>query len=384
MAFSPLCWRSALVLGTLLIAACSNPDNEKVEHVKRGDQYVTEKRDDFAVIEYASALRLDPKYGEAHFKLAQTYERMNNMRLAFPEYIRAADALPDDRDAQVKASQLLLAAGRFEDAKSRAAKILEKDPKDVDGLLLQAGAMAGLQDPAGAVTQIEEALKVSPDSSQAFLNLGVVRLQTGQSKEAEAAFRRAVDLAPSTVNPKLALANFLWAAGRGTEAEASIEQALTIEPQNLLANRMLALIYLLSNRPNEAEAPLKVVADVSKAPRARFQLVDYYINANRKEAAKTLLTSLSSDQESFAEAEARLATIDYDDGKIADAHKRLDAARPHAQARAGTRTEGRLAHQGRQAGGSPSGRNSRRGLRHTASNCPLHAGQRPRPAPRGH
>jgi len=325
MALARIRWVGAPLLGLMLISACSNPDVEKVRHVERGDQYVAEKRDAFAVVEYASAVRLDPKYGEAHFKLAQTHERMNNLRLAFPAYIRAADAMPDNREAQLKAAQFLLAARQFEDAKARVAAQLKKDPKDVDALLLQANAMAGLQDPAGAVAQIEEALKVSPDSSQAFLNLGVVRLQTGQSKEAEAAFRRAIELAPSEINPKLALANFLWASGRATESEAAIKEALAKEPQHLLANRMLAMLYLSSKRTKEAEEPLKVVADVSKTPAARFQLADYYIGEGRAKDATTLLTSLSSDPTSFAEAEARLGILDYGEGRVAEAHKRLDS-----------------------------------------------------------
>ena len=67
---------------------------------------------------------------------------------------------------------MLLLAGRFEDAKARVAALLAKNPKDVDALLLHANAMASLRDPAGAIAQIEEALKVSPDSSRAFVNLG--------------------------------------------------------------------------------------------------------------------------------------------------------------------------------------------------------------------
>ena len=68
----------------------------------------------------ASAVRddllLGIKLGEARFKLAQTYERMNNLRAAFPEYIRAADALPEARAAQLKAIEVLLLSGKFEDA----------------------------------------------------------------------------------------------------------------------------------------------------------------------------------------------------------------------------------------------------------------------------
>src|SRR5215813_1356489 len=107
------------LLLAVILASCSNPETEKLEHVKRGDQYVADKKDDFAVIEYASAVRLDPKFGEARLKLAQTYERMNNIRAAFPEFIRAADALPDNRDVQLKVTEILLLARRFDDAKAR-------------------------------------------------------------------------------------------------------------------------------------------------------------------------------------------------------------------------------------------------------------------------
>jgi len=317
--------RGGLLLGVLLLSSCSDPDKQKVRHLEQGDQYAAEKRDKFAVIEYSSAVKLDPKFGEARFKLAQTYERMNNLRAAIPEYVRAADSLPDHREAQVKATQMLLLAGQFENAKARAAGLLAKDPKNVEALLLHANAMAALRDPAGAIAQIEEALKVSPDNSQAFVSLGAVRMQAGAAKEAEAAFRQAVALAPSSVDARLALANFLWAAGRMPEAEATIKEALAKDPRHLLGNRMLSVLYLATGRTKEAEQPLKSVADISNAPAARFQLADYYLNVGRTKDAASLLTSLSADTGTFAEAEERLAALDYAEGRVAGAHTRLDA-----------------------------------------------------------
>src|SRR5688572_18989087 len=177
---------SAPVAAVLAIASvlmsCSNPEQEKRAHVVRGDQYAAEKRDDFAVIEYASAVQLDPLFGEARWKLALTYERMGNARAAFPEFIRAADALPDDRAAQVKATELLLLARRFDDAKDRAAVLLQKNPTDVEALLLHANALAGNRDVEGAVAQIRQALKLDPKSSGAFISLGAVQAQGGNNK----------------------------------------------------------------------------------------------------------------------------------------------------------------------------------------------------------
>src|SRR5437867_13319163 len=118
-----------LIALALLPLACSSPDVQKRRHLERGNKYAAQKRDEFAVVEYANAVRLDPKFGEARLKLAETYERMNNPRAAFPEFIRAADALPDNRDAQIKATEIQLLGLRFEDAKARATTLLTRNSK---------------------------------------------------------------------------------------------------------------------------------------------------------------------------------------------------------------------------------------------------------------
>ena len=255
-------------------------------------------------------MKLDAKFGEARWQLAQTLERMNNFRAAFPEYIRAADALPDKREAQIKATQLLLLSGRFEDAKTRATTLLEKNPRDVDALTLRGNAMAMLKDSASATTEFEEALKLQPDSAQAWVGLGAVHMGAGQMRDAEEAFRQAVTQDPKSIDARLSLANFLSAAGRWVEAEKAVTDALTLDARHLLANRMLAVLYLTQGRETDAETPLKVVADVSKTVESRMQLADYYTRVGRIEDAKRLLTEIATDQRGFAAAETALALIE--------------------------------------------------------------------------
>jgi tetratricopeptide (TPR) repeat protein len=304
--------------------ACSSPETRKRQHLDRGNRYAAEHRDQFAVIEYASAVRIDPKFGEARLKLAQTYERLNDLRAAYPEFIRAADALPDDRDAQLKAIQIFLMAHRFEDAKVRATALLAKNARDIDALVLRATAMAGLKDSAGALAEMEQALKASPDDSRTFINLGFVRSEVGNASEAEVAFKRALALAPGSVDAHLAYANFLVSAGRVADAEAELKAALAIEPRNSLANRMLAMLYIATKRPAEAEAPLKTVVDVSHAPEARLQLAQYYLGVQRTQEATDLLTALAAEPATAAVADRMLASIDYDAGRQQEAHARLD------------------------------------------------------------
>ena len=322
---SPIRVVCALTLASALLSACSNPETQKLEHLKKGDEYAKEKKDEFAVIEYASAVELDPTFGEARLKLAETYQRLDNLRAAHPEYIRAADALPDNREAQIKATRILLMNGRFDDAKARAESLLKKNPKDIDAMLLRANAMASLRDPAGAIAEIEEALKLDPSSGAALVSMGSVRLRSGDAKQAEAAFRQAIAVAPGDVGARLALANFFMAAGRSAEAEDTLKEVLAKEPKHVLANHLLGRLYVNSNRVAEAEQPLKVVAESSNAPQARFQLAGYYVTAGRPNDAVALLSALAKEPASAAEAELRWATFDYSQKRTAEAHTRLDA-----------------------------------------------------------
>jgi len=66
------------------------------------------------------------------------------------------------------------------------------------------------------------------------------------------------------------------------------------------------------------------VADNSKLPAASFQLADYYASVGRRQDAVSVLTPLSANPATYAEAEMRLARMDYTDGHVPEAYKRLD------------------------------------------------------------
>jgi tetratricopeptide (TPR) repeat protein len=70
--------------------------------------------------------------------------------------------------------------------------------------------------------------------------------------------------------------------------------------------------------------------EISKAPAARFQLAQYYINLGRNDDATKLLTELAANQATFADAEAMLASIEYAGGHLDAAHARLDKLLAHA------------------------------------------------------
>ena len=150
-------------------AGCSkDPEFAKQEYLKSGDRYAAEKKLREAVVQYRNAIQQDPRFGEARLKLAETYEKLNDGRNAYREYIRAADLLPDNVDAQVKAATPAARHAQFEDAKTRAEKALAKDPKNVEAQVILGNALAGLNNLPEAIKELEEADSARSESAAAL------------------------------------------------------------------------------------------------------------------------------------------------------------------------------------------------------------------------
>ena len=104
------------VVATVAVACSSNPERAKAEYLKSGDAYFAQKKYSEAAVQYRNALQEDPKSGEAHLKLAKSYEQLGALRNAAREFIRAADSLPGSVEPQVRAAAYLLLGEQFDDA----------------------------------------------------------------------------------------------------------------------------------------------------------------------------------------------------------------------------------------------------------------------------
>ena len=315
-----------ILLASVLSTSCArNPEVAKRAYLESGDRYFADKKYNEAIVQYRNAIQQDPRFGEARSKLADAYLHVNNPAGAYREYVRAADLLPANAESQLKAGQVLLLAGRFEDAKARADRILANDPKNLQAQILRGTALTGLKDLDSAIAQMEEAITLDPDRSGSYDNLGALQLAKGNREAAEDAFKKAVEMDATSVPARLALATFYLSTRRAIEAEGALKQTLQLDAANPTANRLLALLYLASNRAEAAELHLKMFADVSKTVASQLTLADYYTRMNRtSDAARILGTVGNEDPQGFGAAQTRLAAIEYAGKQTKEAHKRLD------------------------------------------------------------
>ena len=308
----------------ILMAGCSNAEQSKRQFYENGERFLKENKYQEAIVEFRNALQQDDKYGEARLKLAEAYTGAGNANAAFREYVRAADLLPQNNDAQIKAASFLMLAGQFEDARTRILPVVDRDPTNVEAQLILGNSLAGLKDLDGAVKEIEGAIQLDPGRGLTYSNLAALRLAQGQKDQAKAAFQKAVEVDPRSVSAWLALANFQWSTADSEGAETSLKRALDVDPKHILANRAMAVFYMGSGRAAQAEPYLKTVA-ATGIPEAAYQLADYYATVRRLDDAIAVLQPLTKERATANEAETRLAAIAYTQNDKARGHRMIDA-----------------------------------------------------------
>ncbi len=313
-----------LVILAALAGACTDQSARKRQYFENGNRLAAAEKYPEAILEYRNALQLDDKFGEARAKLADVLAANGSPEDAYREYIRAADLLPDDSEVQKKAATVLFLAGQFEDVRTRIKTVLDKNPKDVDAQLLYANALVGLKDLEGGIREIEEAIEIDPKHATTYTNLAILKMAQGQQEAAREAFKRAVELDPVSLRARLALGQFQLAIGEVTAAEGTMREALTIDANDPLANRAVAALYIATGRPQRAEGPLKLVADVTKSPRALFALADYYAASNQPGKARAVLEPMVKQANTATDAQVRIAQLEYAAGSRKEANARLD------------------------------------------------------------
>lgn len=311
-------------LTLLWASACTrDPDVRAHKYVASGDAYTVKHQNSRALIEYKRAVQAKPEWAEAHYKLGKAYELEGDAVNAYREYARTGDLDLSNTDAHVRAGTLLLAAGEFEAAKTRAELALTNSPGSAPATILLGNALAGLNQTDKAIKQIQQAIDLDPSYAPAWTALGAVQFRAGTNARAAEAFQRAVELAPKSIEARLALANFDWASGDTKAAETTLNTALDIDADNTDVHRALALLYLSTRRVAEAEPHFKALA---AEPGGRLALADYYTGAGERDKAMIVLRGIEagSDKNEAKSAGLRIAALEYDAGRKPEAYAIID------------------------------------------------------------
>jgi tetratricopeptide (TPR) repeat protein len=132
-----------LLAGTLAISSCSrDPERAKVKYLAAGQKYMGKKQYGDAAIEFRNALRLDPRFVDAYYELAQATLAQHDWKSAYASLQKAIELDPNRLDARLDRGRLYLAARQFDKSEEEANFVLKQDPKDVGGYQLLGASLA--------------------------------------------------------------------------------------------------------------------------------------------------------------------------------------------------------------------------------------------------
>jgi len=153
-------------------------------------------------------------------------------------------------------------AGNLAEAESHYRRLLAQRPRDPDALHYLGLLAYQTQQYEKAAHLIGESIGERAGDPTVHSNLGNALAMLGRAAEAEAAFRRAVSLAPEFADAWFNLGNILRQQDRLDDADAAYRRVLELQPNHIGAYNNLANLLLVRGRKEESAEAFDQLGDV--------------------------------------------------------------------------------------------------------------------------
>jgi tetratricopeptide (TPR) repeat protein len=317
----------AVILAVLVgFTSCSrDPAVVKKHYLESGNKYFDKGRYKEASIQYRNALKRDPRYGAAHYKLALVSLKGGDLGGAVSSLRRAVELIPPDQpdhwDAVVKLAEIYLAVGRGEKQYMDEVEKFTKDLMKRDSNSFDAHRLVGDLNYSRAT---EAYRNKHPEEGEVFL------------AAATAEYRLADSLKPGQQGVSMQLARVLAAKTNFLEAEALYRHVIQKDKTFQTAYTELYRLFLYQNKPEDAEQVLRLAfANNPKQFGYLTFLAMHYYGLQRRDAMAGILNQIKSHAKEFDLAyltvgdfylrmgDGDSAMREYKEGIVKDAKKKV-------------------------------------------------------------
>jgi tetratricopeptide (TPR) repeat protein len=274
-----------LLLFTFFMASCSrDPKVQARRYVENGNKFYEKSKFKEASIMYRRALQKDLRFGDAYYRLALADIKLAAFGDAVRAFRRAVELEPDNTDAAIKLSDILLVAinqdrdhgeDLMKEVKQLADKILQKDPNSYDGHRIE-GQLALLQkDAPGAVKQFELATRAKPGQTDLSLAYFQALLSNQQAPEAEKMGLAVIDKNKNFSPMYDVLYVYYMQNKRVPDAERILQRKVENNPQqgNYLVE--LAAHYLFTKQNDQVDGVMRRLSDEKQFPEGHLLAGDF-------------------------------------------------------------------------------------------------------------
>ena len=280
---------SGLIALALLLGSCAkDPQKAKAKYLASGQNYMKKGKYGDAAVEFRNALRLDPRFVDAYYQLAQAYEAQHDWRGAFGSLEKAIDFDPNRLDARIDRGHLYLAARQFDKAQEDANFILTQHPDDAAANQLLGAALIGQGKPNEALAAFSKVTELRANDPNAFVNLALVEISLRRFAAAEQHLEKAMTIDPKFTQAYINLATCYQLQDRTAEALQVLQDGVTRNPDATLLYIDWASMLASQGRKDDAKAILdKLRKQLPNSADASIMIGDFY--QEQKAATEALL-----------------------------------------------------------------------------------------------
>lgn len=240
------------VLGTLaLLPGCYHSARAK-EYVEKGNDYAAKNQLAEAESEYQQAITIDPKLGDAYYRLGLVELQQDRPTAAAKSFSQAVELDPKNLEARLRMGNLLVSAAQYEEGRRQAETVLERDGRNSGAHRLIGQAAIRQLDYVGAESELRQAIDLAPHDPQAYEDLGLAQVLDAEYGAAEKSFQTAIEVKPDDPETYINLAGFYKTQNAPARVEQVLRQGMAKNPKAVELPIALAGLYAEQGRGADA------------------------------------------------------------------------------------------------------------------------------------
>jgi len=225
-----------------------------------------------AVAYLEKAVGLDSSFLEGHMLLASLYAKQRDLAKAAAAFTKVTEIEPEKAEAHYGLGLVLASMMKFQEAAVALEQAISLGIPVKEIYFELGGIYESLNDWGKAAAAYEKFINSKPEVAwNAFLRLGICRMNMGEYEAAVAALIEAEKGQPKDLKIKYSLAEVYQKAGQLEKAEEVFDQMAVLNPKDAKSYYMQIIgLYDAAGEPEKAIGPIRKVIELEPSNEANY------------------------------------------------------------------------------------------------------------------
>ena len=243
-----------------------------------------------AISDLQSVVSKMPENFVLRFNLGRALLQQGNPEAAKVQFQDAIKLRTDYIPPRLALAQIQLSRSEWANAITSGNEILTLSPNNISGRLIRSSALMGTSEFKQARLELQETIKMYPDSNDAEYQLGYIEFTERKFADAEKRFRKIYDSKPPDIRGLMGITEAYMAQANYDGAIALVKKEIAAHPDRLNLKIALGNIAVRGNKTDEALAAYQQV--IEKNPQDGPMQVRIGITYRNKGDAKNAIEHL--------------------------------------------------------------------------------------------